>query len=171
MMILLLGSNSSGKSLYAEQLIAAVERPRYYIATLMAQNEENYRRVEKHRRQREGLSFTTIEEPCFVGNAAVTANSVVLLEDAANLLGNLIFTAGGTTEQAAAEIRMLRQRCCHLLVVSITGLCADGYEGETADYIRAMEQLNAQLSVEADAVVEMQNGVPILRKGNLNDLS
>lgn len=171
MMILISGSNGSGKSLFAEQLAARVDLPRYYIATMVPQTVENDRRIEKHRRQRAGLDFTTLELPCHVRQAAVSEDSLVLLEDASNLLANLVFTEHGTAQQALAEMEALHRRCRHLLVVTISGLDEAAYDGETAEYIRSMAWLNSQLYDQADAAVEMVDGRPVIRKGNLDDLS
>ena len=145
--------------------------PRYYIATMVSQSEENEQRIEKHRRQRDGLDFQTIEEPCFVSRAEVPANSMVLLEDASNLLANMVFAEHGTAEDALHEIMALKGKCRQLLVVTISGLSAEQYDGETADYIRTMEWLNERLYDEADIAVELQNGEPKCRKVNWNSIS
>lgn len=171
MMILISGSNGSGKSVFAEQLAAKTDLPRYYIATMVSQNEENERRIEKHRRQRAGLGFLTQEIPCRVGQAAVTGDSLVLLEDASNLLANLIFTGQGDLEDALSEIHLLRNKCRHLLVVTISGLDETAYDGETAAYIRAMAQLNQQLFALCDIAVELTDGQPVIRKGEFCDLT
>ena len=122
MMILISGGNGSGKSAYAEKLASTMSVPRYYIATMVSQSEENERRIEKHRRQRSGLGFVTIEEPCRVSRAVIEPASLVLLEDASNLLGNMIFAEHGTKEDALQEILELQKKCRQLLVVTISGL-------------------------------------------------
>ncbi len=171
MMMLISGPNGSGKSRYAEQLAETYCLPRYYIATMVSQNAENEARIEKHRLQRAGLDFHTIEEPWRVGAAPVEENALVLLEDVSNLLANLIFVEGGDREQALCEILRLADRCRHLLIVTISGLDAAQYEGETARYIADLQWLNARLLSLADAAVEMENGQPVVRKGNIHDLS
>ena len=70
-LVLISGSNNSGKSIYAEQLIAKTNGARYYIATMLPCIEDNHRRIEKHRAQRQGLGFDTMECPYQVGNAPV----------------------------------------------------------------------------------------------------
>ena len=170
MMILISGRNGSGKSLFAEKLAATADLPRYYIATMISQSDENDKRIEKHRRQRAGLGFTTLELPCHVGQANVSLDSLVLLEDASNLLANLVFTEQGTVRDALDEIEALRDKCRYLIVVTISGLDGATYDGETADYIRSMEQLNGYLLELADAAVELVNGKPVMRKGDPYDL-
>ena len=88
---LILGANSSGKSKYAEDLAVAAGSDRIYLATMVPQNEENDRRIEKHRIQRQDKGFQTIEVPWNIGEIPVDRESVVLLEDASNLFANGIF--------------------------------------------------------------------------------
>ena len=61
--ILISGSNGSGKSLFAEQLISKMPGKRCYIATMKVQTEDNIQRIEKHRKQRQHLNFETLELP------------------------------------------------------------------------------------------------------------
>lgn len=84
-LILVAGENGSGKSRCAENIVAQTTGRRYYIATMQPCSEENLRRVEKHRRQRRDLRFTTLELPHRVGAAAVENGSVVLLEDVSKI--------------------------------------------------------------------------------------
>ena len=168
MMILISGGNGSGKSVYAEKLAATMNLPRYYIATMVSQNEENEARIEKHRRQRAGLGFHTIEIPCYVSQAEVPADAVVLLEDASNLLANMVFMEHGSKEDALGEILRLRDQCGQLVVVTISGMPEDAYDGETAEYIRSMNWINQQLFLFADIAVEMVDGQPVNRKVNWN---
>lgn len=165
--ILIAGPNGSGKSAFAESLIAGTRGERFYLATMQNRDGYNDRRIEKHRRQRAGLGFTTLEEPFTVGTAAVTPGSVVLLEDASNLLANSIFEQHGSGEAVLADILQLAGRCAALYIVAISGLSAEGYDGETASYIRAIDQLNRDLARAADTVVEMRQGQPVCVKGEL----
>ena len=167
-MILIFGPNSSGKSRFAEELAAKTRGDRYYIATMIPQAEENLRRIEKHRKQRAGLGFTTLELPYQVMQADVTADSVVLLEDAANLLANSIFERNGDSAQVCQEICALTERCRLLIVVTISGLRADGYTGETAAYIDAVNRLNCELLDKSAAAAELMDGVPVWRKGDIH---
>ncbi len=164
-LILISGPNGSGKSRFAEALVSRTAGPRYYIATMEPQTEENRRRVEKHRAQRAGLGFTTLELPWGVGEAAVDRQSVVLLEDVSNLLGNLMFRRGEDGEAAYGEIRALSRRCALLVAVTISGLNAGDYTGETAGYIHALNALNGRLFRYAQAAAELENGVPRWRRG------
>ena len=165
-MLLVSGANGSGKSRFAEGLIARTDGPRLYIATLQPVNEENRARIQKHRLQRAGLRFSTLELPDHVGDAPVPAGGVVLLEDLSNLLANILFGRSGRPEEALDQIRQLRAKSRLLVVVTISGLAEEGYEGETAGYIRALNRLNADLLAEADAAAELRSQTPFWQKGS-----
>lgn len=130
-LIMISGANGSGKSRYAERIVARTTGERYYIATMRPCSEENLQRIEKHREQRKDLQFTTLECPYQVGAAAVERDGVVLLEDVSNLLANAMFERGGDEASVYADIEALCSRCRLLVAVTITGLRADGYDGET----------------------------------------
>ncbi len=167
--IMVCGANRSGKSLFAERLVSRTEGRRYYIATMINFTEDNAFHIRKHRLQREGLNFTTFELPFEPGKAEIEPDSVVLLEDVSNLLANLIFEKSLGAEEALEEINALREKCALLIMVSISGLSTEGYEGETAEYINALNEMNSKLFRLADAVIEMENRRPVLKKGDVPD--
>ena len=47
---------------------------------------------------------------------------------------------------------------------------ADGYDGETAAYIRALNGLNQRLYDRAAAAVAMKDGAPFAEKGDLDEI-
>ncbi len=161
----ILGPNGSGKSLYAEDLAVRSGDQRLYIATMVPQNQENRQRIEKHRRQRSGKGFITIEEPLCMSCIPVSGDSVVLLEDVSNLVANRIFGAQpGTYRPVLEDILTLAGRCKTLVAVSISGMDAEEYDGETAEYIRTLNELNARLIRHASMAVEMKDGIPVMLK-------
>ena len=165
---LISGANSSGKSRYAESLAAQYGPDRFYIATMIEQSADDTVRIEKHRTQRSPLAFHTLELPYEVGTAPVTPESIVLLEDVSNLLCNVIFDKGGSAVKVLTDIRQLQKRCSGLIAVTISGLNEGEYEGETADYIRALHWLNCQLFESADGAAQMKDGTPVWQKGEFH---
>lgn len=188
MLILLSGPNNSGKSLFAEKIASGLPGDRFYIATMRPCTDDNVRRIAKHRRQRSGLGFRTLECPYRVGDAPVSAGSaarpegapigdapvssgcVVLLEDVSNLLGNVLFERGGSVRDVLEDILQLRDRCSVLIAVTISGLLPDGYDEETAGYIGGLNEINGELLALADVAVDMREQVPVCVKGNLCSL-
>lgn len=84
------GGARSGKSSYAENLIFKSERPRMYIATSIAFDEEMKSRVQKHREQR-GSDWITVEAYKNIVEAIEKSskeNEIILLDCLTNLVSN-----------------------------------------------------------------------------------
>lgn len=167
--ILVAGANSSGKSIFAEALVRSTAGERFYIATMVAHTEENRRRIEKHRLQRAGLGFTTLEIPCRLSEAAVPAEGVVLLEDLSNLTANAIFDENRGAESVTADIFALAERCRLLIAVTISDMPAGDYDEETNNYITALHAVNRAVYDRADAAAVLLDGEAIWQKGGAED--
>lgn len=166
MLILVSGGAASGKSEFAESL--AVQSPypkRIYLATMRVWDAEGKRRVERHRRLREGKGFTTAECPTDLAHAPVERGSAVLLEDLSNLLLNELYAGGDAVGRIMAGIRHLEETAALTVVVS-NDMFADGvdYTGETASYATALAKLNCQIARLAHKVYEVAAGQPITWK-------
>ena len=170
MMVLVIGPNGSGKSKYAECLASYLcTGELYYVATLLPHGDEGAARVERHRVQRDGKGFETVESP--YGTVETTRRDTVLLEDMSNLIANLMFEKGSNRagDMALNRVISLQNDCANLICVSISGLkVGDGSDEETRDYITTLQQVNDMLFERADAVVELMCGTPVLRKGSLS---
>lgn len=151
---LVFGPNGSGKSLYAETLAAQTAAPLVYIATMIPQTEDNFSRIEKHRRQREGKGFLTMEEPWDIDLLSFSKDSVVLLEDASNLLANGIFQHRQNASVCLQKIQTLAKNCRKLIIVSITGLTPGEYDDETNNYILQLDELNQMLKSIASECIQ-----------------
>lgn len=92
MMILVTGGSASGKSEFAEQCVLSFgERKRFYVATMIAWDEECRKRIQRHRAMRAKKNFDTIEQPVDLKQVAVPPGSAVLLECVSNLAANELF--------------------------------------------------------------------------------
>jgi adenosylcobinamide kinase/adenosylcobinamide-phosphate guanylyltransferase len=175
MTALIIGSNGSGKSVYAEKFIRSLSAGAlYYIATMIPYGEEGKKRVEKHRAQREGMAFITAEKPFNVSQISLPCGANVLLEDVSNLLGNVLFGGeSGKTDSASenldkvyADITALCGKCANAVLVSIDGLEAKPeYNEETREYINLLNLLNNRLFDFADTVIAMRDGKAHIIKG------
>ncbi len=161
---LVLGPNDSGKSLYAETLAVESGEKRIYLATMVPQTSENHARIEKHRIQRQDKGFVTVEAPWNIHEIEVGEDSVVLLEDASNLLANGIFQYQADGKQALEQIIRLAEKCKSLIIVSIAGLTDQGYDEGTVGYINELNWLNKQLSELSEQVYIMQEGAPVIMR-------
>lgn len=108
MMYLIIGGSGSGKSAYAEELLFSLPDAgeKYYIATMQVCDEESRRRVQKHRKQREGKRFDTIEQPVHVSGALTQMDAgkkSAMLECVSNLVANEMFAKDIYAEDMYAD--------------------------------------------------------------------
>lgn len=108
MMYLIIGGSGSGKSVYAEDLLFSLPDAgkKYYIATMQVYDEESVRRVKKHRKQREGKKFYTIEQPVHVSKALAQMDAgkkSAMLECVSNLVANEMFSKDMDAEDTHVE--------------------------------------------------------------------
>ena len=171
MMVLVTGGSGSGKSAFAEdQVLSFGPAKRIYIATMHPWDEESKKRVQRHRQMRAGKGFETVE--CYTGlkKADIPSDSVVLLECMSNLMANEMFEQDGAGKDAVQEImegiHLLRRKARHLVVVT-NEIFSDGtiYEGEMADYLQYLGEVNQKMAQEADMAVEVVYGIPVYIKG------
>ena len=105
MFVLVTGGAASGKSAYAENLLLrSSASPKWYLATMLAQDAESRARVERHRAMRKGKGFLTMECPFALEKLVVPKNSALLLECLSNLLANECFCPEGAGEHAQEAI-------------------------------------------------------------------
>lgn len=177
MMTVIIGGSGSGKSAYAEEYITLRSggMPKYYFATMQVFDEEGQKKVERHRKLREGRGFLTVEEPRFLGRAAdmlAAGEKAVLLECMSNLVANVMFSeetpksASEVAEEIRNETERLKAAVSHLVIVT-NNVFEDGivYDETTTEYIRALGRVNEILAGTAEEVIEVVAGIPVfLRK-------
>ena len=171
-MILVMGGSGSGKSAYAEELLTQYGDTHrlYYLATMQIYGKEEQKKVERHRRMRQGKGFKTIEQPCSIIRAIekIEKGSAVLLECMSNLTANEMFsenfcrTAKETAEKIITEIQCLKKHAGVFIIVT-NNVFEDGivYEEATKAYQEALGQINEALAVEASEVIEVTAGIPV----------
>ena len=158
MIALVTGGASSGKSTFAEQLALLLPGPHTYLATMRHGDGETEARIERHRRQRAGKGFSTIElAGSDGGDAAIPSAGTVLLEDLGNAVANGL-------QHALADVLS----CEHAVIVAnevgCDGVCYDDF---TSGYIERLGALGCEIAARADLVVEVVAGVPVVVKGAL----
>lgn len=170
MLILVSGGSASGKSEFAEGLVAASGlETRAYLATMQVWDAESERRVERHRRMRAGKGFATVECPVNLAVAVLPSGCAALLEDLSNLTANEFFGPQGR-EGAFGRVLSGVERAAEqaaLLVVVTNELFSDGmdYDPETLAYLDVLARLNRAVARRADRVYEVVCGIPITWKG------
>jgi adenosylcobinamide kinase/adenosylcobinamide-phosphate guanylyltransferase len=168
MIVLVTGGSGSGKSTWAEKLVASLPNEnRVYIATMRVYDAESVKRVERHRAQRADKGFRTIECEKDLASADIADSSVVLLEDLVNLMANEMFD-GGDVSRIVPALEELAKKCRHLVMVT-NDVFSDGidYAESTQEYLRQLAKINLQAAELADSVVEVVYSIPVCVKGEL----
>lgn len=176
MLTVITGGSGSGKSAYAEKYMveSCGESRKYYIATMQVYDGEGQAKVERHRRQRSGKGFLTIEQPVDIHRALdkiQTQNASALLECMSNLTANEMFGGGSpkscdeVADKIVEEVTLLNQGLKNLVIVT-NNVFEDGccYDDTTMEYIRAMGKIHEKLAVMAEQVTEVVAGIPIVIK-------
>ena len=178
MMILVNGGSSSGKSAFAESLILEQDKreraeenktcPSWYLATMIAWDEECRERIRKHRNMRAEKNFRTIECPVDLETAEIPAGSRCLLECVSNLAANEMYRgdmknpAEHAKERILAGIEKVRKKSGFFVIVTNDVSGDQGaYSEETEEYRNLLGEINIALAGEADEVYEVLCGIPV----------
>lgn len=182
-MIVIYGTASSGKSNIAEQFAvneAAKRRsPLVYIATMESSSEAAKKRIRKHRQQREGKGFYTIEEPDRLSATYFSViGKTVLLECVSNYCANVLFKELGDKPATKEDIKRIKdyvvsgimkvsENAMELIVVTNDIFC-DGtvYDDWTRGYMKLLAEVNYELAKNCDEFYEVINGVAVKYENN-----
>lgn len=183
-MILVYGTASSGKSNIAENM--AVDHSKksdtslVYIATMENESDAAKERIKRHREQREGKGFYTIEE---MYNLAVhdlsVLNKTVLIECMSNLCANIYYKEFGdaivndsnikrATDYIVNGLVKLSKTASEVIIVS-NDVFSDGraYDKWTERYMKFLADVNSEIAKMSNEFYEVINGIPVLiKKGN-----
>ena len=174
MRILITGGAKNGKSTLAEKYACEMAEetglPLYYVATMIPYDEEDWARIERHKKEREGKGFTTLEIPRSVGKMISMMDleeGVYLVDSTTAILANEMFS--GTTEdefdldagtRVAEDLRAFAERVENVVFVS------DGIYSEAEEHFRTIETyrkalalIDRTLASVADRVIEVSFGI------------
>ncbi|MBW3095757.1 bifunctional adenosylcobinamide kinase/adenosylcobinamide-phosphate guanylyltransferase [Pseudohoeflea coraliihabitans] len=168
---LVLGGARSGKSLFAEQLVAEHAGPRLYIATAQARDDEMQARIVQHR-QRRGADWQTREVPLDLAAAldalsmAVEAPAAVLVDCLTLWLSNHMLAE----HDIAAECGRLctaiaAYRGPLVLVSSEVGLGIVPDNSLARDFRDHAGRLHQDIAALSGAVYFVAAGLPLKMKG------
>jgi adenosylcobinamide kinase/adenosylcobinamide-phosphate guanylyltransferase len=164
---LVLGGARSGKSRFAESLIASEPPPWIYVATAEALDDEMAQRIAEHRARREGR-WRTIEAPRDVAAAlaGVPAGAAVLLDCVTLWLSNVLL-AGVDVEAEIARLddALMRMRGKAVLVANEVGFGIVPDNALARRFRDLQGVLNQRLATRADRVVLVVAGLPLVVKG------
>lgn len=169
MVILVTGGSKSGKSRIAEDLLSHTER-KIYLATMEPFGEEAQAAISRHREQRMGKDFETIEKSRDIHTLDISGGIYggILLECLSTLLANEMFSTNerDPVKKILEGIKTLLAKT-DMLVIVTSSVNRDGisYSAETENYIRALCELNGHVAELSDTVIEAVCGIPVVLKG------
>jgi len=161
-----LGGARSGKSRYAEDLIAALQPPWIFVATAEAGDSEMAERIAVHRSRR-GKNWETIEAPHDLSAAlvAVATDAPVLVDCLTLWLSNRMLAGVDLEVEIARLEATLDGRRAPVVLVSNEVGFGIVPENELARRFRDQQgRLNQRMAARADRVVLMVAGLPIVVK-------
>jgi len=165
---LVLGGARSGKSRYAEGLIAALPPPWVFVATAEPGDEEMRSRIAVHRARR-ATSWQTVEAPHELAEAVVLAQPMPVVVDCLTLwLSNLMLAAADIDTEIRRLDRALDAVSAPIVLVSNevgSGIVPEHPLGRK--FRDAQGMLNQRMAARADRVVLMVAGLPLAVKGTL----
>jgi adenosylcobinamide kinase/adenosylcobinamide-phosphate guanylyltransferase len=166
LLTLVLGGARSGKSRYAESLIAALPPPWIFVATAEAGDAEMAERIAMHRARR-GADWRTIEAPhdLAAALAAMDGDPPALVDCLTLWLSNRMLAAADVEAEAARlETVLVSRRGPAILVSNEVGL------GIVPDNVLARRfrdlqgRVNQRMAARAGRVVMMVAGLPLVVK-------
>ena len=167
-----LGGARSGKSRYAERVIAALPPPLAYIATAEAGDDEMAVRIKAHR-ERRSAAWRTIEEPLNLHLALSACSTIPALVDCLTLwLSNLMLADADIEKEIRGLEASLASRAAPTVLVANevgSGIVPEYPLGRRFRDLQGV--LNQRIAARADRVVLMVAGLPLAVKGTLETSS
>ncbi|AHM02844.1 Adenosylcobinamide-phosphate guanylyltransferase [Roseibacterium elongatum DSM 19469] len=165
---LVLGGTASGKSAFAERLVRVSRLAKVYLATAEAHDSETAERIAIHRKRRSGQGWRTVEAPRDLARALaqIDAEEVALVDCMTLWLSNLMLSDTDLDEERDLLSDVLDQLPAPVVLVSNDvggGLVPDSAPARALQ--RELGRLNQQLAAQADLVVQVTAGLPLILKG------
>jgi adenosylcobinamide kinase / adenosylcobinamide-phosphate guanylyltransferase len=163
---LVIGGARSGKSRYAESLIAALPPPWTYVATAEAGDAEMAKRIGDHRARR-GSNWRTVEAPRDLVGALKAGEATPILIDCLTLwLSNLMLAVADIDAETAHLERALAAAKAPVILVANEVGSGIVPEYELGRRFRDLQGvLNQRIAARADRVVLVVAGLPLVLKG------
>ncbi|WP_299080810.1 bifunctional adenosylcobinamide kinase/adenosylcobinamide-phosphate guanylyltransferase [uncultured Ruegeria sp.] len=164
-----LGGAASGKSAFAEQLVVSSGKNRVYLATSQVFDDEMQTKIERHVSQR-GAGWHTVEAPFDLAPvlADLDPDQICLIDCATMWLSNHLLAKRDLNQEQSALLAALRT--CRAQAVIVSNEVGYGIVPENAlarQFREAQGRLNIALAAQANLVVQVTAGLPLVLKGTL----
>lgn len=166
---LVLGGAASGKSRFAEALATASNRPRSYIATAQAFDDEMRDKIAQHQQDR-GPNWHTTEAPTNLCDALISqpSENIILVDCLTVWLSNLLMAEKNLDKTGENLLKAVKKFGGPVICVSNEvglGVVPDTPLGRK--FRNAQGRLNQEIAAQADLVVLVTAGIPMALKGQL----
>lgn len=179
MTVFISGGCKNGKSTIAEDCCVKLAKggPLYYIATMIAYDDEDRERIKRHVKNREGKNFITLEQPKDLLGCLKNSdpeNGTYLLDSVTALLINEMYSpdspdadkqAGKRTSEALEKFAKTVKNA--VFVSDYIYSEASEYSQYTLDYMESLALCDRTLAQCCDAVAEINGSIPTMYKGAL----
>ncbi len=166
---LILGGARSGKSRFAEAIVARTGLPAVYIATAEIRDDEMAERIARHR-DRRGPDWTTVEEPLALPDRLLTLAEpgLVVLVDCLTLwLSNLMEAERAVALEAARRAAVLAEaRGPVVLVSNEVGSGIMPMNALARRFADEQGRLNQTIAAAVETVFLVAAGLPLRLKPN-----
>ncbi|CDM68314.1 putative Cobalbumin biosynthesis protein [Clostridium bornimense] len=163
MIYFIVGGSKSGKSFYGEKeaIKLCKNSELYYIATMNPYDKEDEKRIETHRRQRDGLGFKTIEQYRDIEEILLKVNysSTIFIDSITSLLTNEMFLENEIIEKPSRKIidgiKKVVESASNVVIIS-DYIFSDSiiYDKYTEEFKKELGYINIKIANMADKVVE-----------------
>ena len=178
MRVFISGGAKNGKSLRAQRIAKrmaeAAGLPLYYVATMEPHDDEDDARIARHRRERAGWGFETVEQatnlPAVLSRT--DPDGVYLLDSVTALVANEMFSAAGCDLSAGERVAhdltafLSRAKSC-VLVSDFIYADAAVFDELTDAYLRALARSDQSAAAACDCVLEVSADTVTCHKGVL----
>ena len=187
MNIFISGGAKNGKSTLAQNLaveLAGGSPNLYYIATMVPTDEEDDERIRRHREDREGLGFTTIEKGREIAEIFedsspelyISPDGTFLLDSVTALLSNVMFPPSGELNEKAGEevaedllsfIEKVKTRVKGNIIFVSDYIYSEAklFDSWTECYRKALAHVDRCLAEKCEGVAEVSAGIATWHKG------
>ena len=172
--IFISGGCKNGKSYYAQRLSKRQkDGPLYYVATMISADHEDDERIQRHRGEREGWGFITVEQPRDIADIlrGCEHSGSFLLDSLTALLANEMFPPGGDINENAAQkisgelIRVIEAIPRIVIVSDYIYSDALRFDPLTELYRKSLAALDSLAAKHCDVVLEAAYTGIITHKG------
>ena len=164
-LIMVTGGQRSGKSVFAERLALSMSARPTYLATARVYDEEMRKRVELHKKRREG-QWRNIESPLYITENIFKDTDAVLLDCLTLWATNWFFELGEQIDEALKEMKkqvdaVTNTGATFIIVTNEVGLGGVSGNAMQRRFADLQGYINQFIAEKAEDVYLIVSGIPV----------